>query len=87
MFIEENIYKALPLTGVHVIPNDLHAGYQMKKLEKVIVKFKSCKQKKLIIHKLKNLGNTPQELTSLKFSRLFVSESMSNENQQLPYKC
>ena len=36
----------------------------------------------------KNLGTKSQELTNLKFSgRLFVSESISNENQQLAYKC
>ena len=38
--------------------------------------------------KHKNLGNKSQELNNLKFSgRLFVSESMSHENQQLAYKC
>ena len=45
-------------------------------------------QKKSLIYKRKNLGTKSQELTNLKFSgRLFVSESMSNENQQLAYKC
>ena len=40
------------------------------------------------MYKHKNLGNKSQELSNLKFSgRLFVSESMSHENQQLAYKC
>ena len=40
------------------------------------------------MNELKNLGNKSQELSNLKFSgRLFVSESMSHENQQLAYKC
>ena len=40
------------------------------------------------MNKRKNLGNKSQELTYQKFSgRLFVSESMSNENQQLSNKC
>ena len=53
-----------------------------------VVKFKCCKQKQSLIYKRKNLGTKLQELTNLKFlGRLFVSESMSHENQQLAYKC
>ena len=40
------------------------------------------------MYKRKNLGTKSQELTNLKFSGgLFVSESISHENQQLAYKC
>ena len=40
------------------------------------------------MYKHKNLGTKSQELSNLKFSgRLFVSESMSLENQRLTYKC
>ena len=40
------------------------------------------------MYKRKNLGIKSQEHSNLKFSgRLFVSESMSHENQQLTYKC
>ena len=40
------------------------------------------------MYKCENLGNKSQDLSTLKFSgRLFVSESMSHENQQLAYKC
>ena len=86
--LEENICKALPLTGVNVVPNDLHACHRMKRTDRVIVKFKCRKQKNYVMYKRKNLGNKSQELNNLKFSgRLFVSESMSPENQQLVYKC
>ena len=45
-------------------------------------------KKNSVMYKHKNLGNKSQELNNLKFSgRLFVSESMSHENQQLVYKC
>ena len=86
--LEENICKALSLTGVNVVPNDLHACHRMKRTDRVIVKFKCRKQKNSVMYKRKNLGNKSQELNNLKFSgRLFVSESMSHENQQLVYKC
>ena len=86
--LEENVCKALSLTGVNVVPNDLHACHRMKRSDRVIVKFKCRKQKNSVLYKRKNLGNKSQELSNLKFSgRLFVSESMSHENQQLVYKC
>ena len=86
--LEENVSKALSLTGVNVIPNDLHACHRMKRSDRVIVKFKCRKQKDCVTYKRKNLGNKSQELRNLKFSgRLFVNESMSYENQQLAYKC
>ena len=60
----------------------------MSSHENVVVKLKCCKQKQSLIHKCKNLGTKSQELTNLKFSgRLFVSKSMSHENQQFAYKC
>ena len=46
--LEENVCKALPLTGVNVVPNDLHACHRMKRSDKVIVKFKCCKQEDLL---------------------------------------
>ena len=76
--LEESICKALSLTGVNVVPNDLHAYHRMKRSDKVIVKFNRRKQKRSVIYKRKNLGNKSQELSNLKFSRrLFLSESMS----------
>ena len=82
---EDSICKALSLTGVNVVPEDLQACHRS---ERFIVKFKCRKQKQSLMYKRKNLGTKSQELTNLKFSgRLFVSESMSHENQQLAYKC
>ena len=43
--LEENICKALSLTGVNVVPNDLHTCHRMKRTDRVIVKFKCRKQK------------------------------------------
>ena len=78
----------LSLTGVNILPVDLHACYRMKRLDRVIAKFKCRKQKQSLTYKRKNLGPKSQELTNLKISgKLFVSESMTNENQQLAYKC
>ena len=86
--LEESICRALSLTRVNVVPEDLQACHRMKRSDRVIVKFKCRKQKQSLIYKRKNLGTKSQELTNLKFSgRLFVSESMSHENQQLAYKC
>ena len=60
----------------------------MNRSDRVILKSKCLKQKQALIYKRKNLGTKSQEFTNLKFSvRLFVDESMSHENQQLPYKC
>ena len=86
--LEESICKALSLTGVKVVPEDLHACHHMKRSDRVRVKFKCCKQKQSLIYNHKNLGTKSQELTNLKFwGRLFVIGNMSNINQQLAYKC
>ena len=75
--LEENICKTLSLTGVNVVPNDLHSCHQMKRTDRVVIKFKYCKQKNSVMYNRKNLGNKSQELSNLEFSgRLFVSESM-----------
>ena len=86
--MEASVYKALSLTGVNVAPEDLHAYHRMKRLDRVIIKFKCCKQKQSVMYKHKNLGTKSQKLSNLKFmGRLFVSKNMSVENQQLAYKC
>ena len=41
--LEESICKALSLTGVNVVPEDLHAFHRMKRSDRVIVRFKCCK--------------------------------------------
>ena len=40
---EENVFKALPLTGVKLTPEQLHSCHYLKKRNGVIVKFKCCK--------------------------------------------
>ena len=86
--LEASVCKAFSLTGVTVAPEDLHACHRMKRSGRVIIKLKCRKQKQSVMHKCKNLGTKSQELSNLKFSgRLFVSESMSLENQRLAYKC
>ena len=39
----ESICKALSLTGVNVVPNDLHVCHRMKRTDRVIVEFKCRK--------------------------------------------
>ena len=60
--LEDNICKALSLTGVNVVHNDLHAYCQ------IIVKFRCYELKNSIMYKRKNLRNKSQKLTNLKFS-------------------
>ena len=86
--LEESICKPLSLTEVNVVPAELQLCHCMKKWDRVIAKFKYRKQKKLLTYKCKNRSTTSQEFTNLKFpGRLFVSKSMSHENQQFAYKC
>ena len=85
---EDNVCKALSLTGHEVIPDDLQACHRLKKKEIVIVKFKSRKQKRKILIDRKNLRNKSENLSQLKFAgKLFISESMCHENLLLVYKC
>ena len=37
--LEKSIYKALPLTGANVVPEDLQACHRMKRSDRVILKF------------------------------------------------
>ena len=69
--LEESICKAQSLTGVNVVPEDLHACHRMKRSDRVIVKFKCRKQKQSLIYKRKNLGTKSQELTNLKFGGVY----------------
>ena len=79
---------SLSLRGHEVIPDDLQACHRLKKMEIVIVKFKSRKQKRKILIDRKNLCNKSENLSQLKFAgKLFISESMCHENHQLAYKC
>ena len=84
--LQENVCKALPLTEVNFVCNNLHTCLRMKRWDRVIVKFKCCKQKRSLIYKYKNLGNKSWELMNLKFlGRLFCTKSISYKNKQLVY--
>ena len=48
--LEASVCKALSLTGVvNIAPENLHAYHRMKRLGRVIIKFKCCKQKQSVI--------------------------------------
>ena len=48
--LEDSICKALSLTGVNVVPEDLQACDQMKRSDRVTVKFKCRKQKQSLMY-------------------------------------
>ena len=86
--LEARVCKALSLTGINVVSEELHTCHRMKRSGRVIIKFKYRKQKHSVMYKRKNLGTKPQELSNIMFlGRLFVSESMPYKNQELVYKC
>ena len=47
--LEENVCKALSLTGVNVTPEQLHSCHRLKKRNRVIVKFKYRKQRQNVL--------------------------------------
>ena len=86
--LEEKVCVVLFLTGTKVDPNDLDDCHRMKKKDKVIIKFKSRKQRNDVIFKRKELKSKGDDLLALQFSRsLFINDSMCFENQVLFYKC
>ena len=88
MFLKAAIAETLSLTGHEVKPHDLQACHHLKKKDTVIVKFKCRKQRGSILTNRKNLHSKSDGFTRLNFSgRLFISDSMCNENHQLSYKC
>ena len=81
--LELNIWKALPLTGHVVRPDDVQASHRLKKKESVIVNFNCRKLKRRVLVNRKHLRNK----LKTKFSgNLFISESMCHENHHLAYK-
>ena len=49
--LEDSICKALSLTEVNVVPEDLQTCHQMKTSNRVTVKFKCGKQKQSLMYK------------------------------------
>ena len=60
--LEESVCKALSLTRVNIVPEDLHACHCMKRSNKVILKLKCRKKKQLLIYKRKDLASKSQEI-------------------------
>ena len=53
--LEENVYKALSLTGVNVTPEQLHLFHRLKIRNHIIIKFTCCKQRPNVLFDQKNL--------------------------------
>ena len=86
--LEETVCRAICLTWHEVTPDDLHACHWLKNKDRVIFKFKDRKFKRSVQINRNVLRQKSLELSQLKFSgKLFISESMCYENQQLAYKC
>ena len=86
--LEVNICKALSITRLEVQPDDLQACPRLKRKESVIVKCKCRNLKRSVLVNRKDLQNKSEDLRQLRFSgKLFISESMCHENDQLAYKC
>ena len=85
--LEETVCHVLSLTGINVRPHQLHSCHRLNKKDGVIVKFKCRKHRQNVLYNRRNLQSKGLELTQLKLSlKLFVNESLSQENQQLAYK-
>ena len=67
-FLEENVCKALPLTGVNVTPEQLHSFHSLKMRNHVIIKSKCCKQRPNVLFDQKNLKDKSSNLAQLRFS-------------------
>ena len=89
MQLEESICQALSLTGIPVSAGDLEACHRMRQRDWVIIKFSSRKKRNEIIFKKKSLNGKSDELKNLGFTlaKLFISDSMCHENNQLFYRC
>ena len=61
--LEENVCKALLLTGVNATPELLHSCHCLKKRNRVIIKFKCQKQRQNIFFNRKNLKGKSSDLS------------------------
>ena len=86
--LEEQVCKALSLTGTKVEHKDLHACQRMKRRGRVILKFKDRKFRYQVMANRKKLMEKKNELKELHFEEsLYLSDSMCTENHNLFYKC
>ena len=61
--LEENVYKALSLTGVNVTLEQLHSCHHLKKGNRVIAKFKYREQRQNVLFNRKNLKDKSSDLS------------------------
>ena len=86
--LEEQVCKALSLTGIKVKDKDLHACHRMKRRGRVILKFKDQKLRYQVMANRKKLMEKKNELKELHFEEsLYLSDSMCTENHNLFEKC
>ena len=86
--LEEIVCGAIFLTGHEVTPDDLHPCHRLKNKDRIILQFKDRKLKHSIQKNRKVIQKKLLELSQLKISgKVFISESMCYQNQQLAYKC
>ena len=86
--LEEQVCKALSLTGIKVKNKDLHACHCMKRRSRVILKFKDRKLRYQVMANRKKLMEKKNELKELHFEEsLYLSDSMCTDNHNLFYKC
>ena len=82
--LEEQVCKALSLTGIKVENKDLHACHCMKRRSRVILKFKDRKLRYQVMANRKKLMEKKNELKELHFEEsLYLSDSMCTENHNL----
>ena len=80
---EEQVCKALSLTGIKVEIKDFHAYHHIKRRGRVILKFKNHKLRYQVMANRKKLMEKKNELKEL----LFLSDSMCTGNHNLFSKC
>ena len=66
--LEEQVCKALPLTGIKVEDKDLHACHRIRRRGRVILKFKDRKRRYQVMANKKKLMEKKNELKELHFT-------------------
>ena len=86
--LEESVCQALSRTGTSISTDDLEAFHIMRQRDWVKVKF-SSRKKNYVIFKEKTLNGKSDKLKNLAntSTKLFISGSICNENQQVFYTC
>ena len=86
--LEEQICKALSLTGIKIEDKNLHACHRMKRRGRVIPTFKDRKLRYQAMANRKTFLEKKKELKELHFEEsLYLSDNICTENHNLFYKC